>query len=69
MSGDCTICRQHSDELTHLSLYVIGSEGIVVCLQCRIDLAHVAEAMRNTAGRIHHRMKKEAVLARRSKEV
>ena len=36
--NNCRICNQSSDELTHLSLYVFGSEGIDVCLNCRIAI-------------------------------
>ena len=34
----CKICNQQSNELTHLSLYVFGSEGIGVCLNCRMAI-------------------------------
>ncbi len=34
----CRICNQQSKELTHLSLYVFGSEGISVCLNCRMAI-------------------------------
>lgn len=45
----CDICREKSDDAIHLPLYVSGSEGIVVCLSCRIVLTKVAEGMKHSA--------------------
>jgi len=47
----CSICGSEVEDVTHLPLYVIGSEGIVVCLPCRIALSKVAEGMMNAATR------------------
>jgi hypothetical protein len=35
-----------------LTLYVIGSEGIEVCLPCRIILTNVAKGIMESAGRV-----------------
>lgn len=47
MIDTCDLCRQKSDEIIHLPLYVFGSEGIRVCLPCRIVLTKVAEGIRH----------------------
>ena len=49
---NCRICGQHDEECTHLNLYVNGSEGIWVCLKCRITLTETARAMQSLAGRV-----------------
>jgi len=41
----CTICDRPEKELTHLELYIIGCEGIDVCLSCRIFLTNVARGL------------------------
>ena len=51
--GKCSLCRDPSDELEHLSLYVIGTEGIWVCLPCRIVLTKLAGAIRSASNRAH----------------
>ena len=51
MEGNCRICGEHDDECIHLNLYVNGSEGIWVCLSCRIDLTNTARSMQSVAGR------------------
>ena len=48
----CTLCDCEVNETTHLSLYVIGSEGIEVCLHCRIILTKVASGIRETASKV-----------------
>jgi hypothetical protein len=45
MKKCCSICGWDSEELTHLTLYVNGSEGIEVCLECRIALTEYARGM------------------------
>lgn len=49
--GDCTLCRDKDVDVTHLDLYVNGSEGIWACLNCRIALTNVATALQSVAGR------------------
>ncbi len=51
----CMMCFEETDELRHLQLYVIGSEGIEVCLQCGRVLAQVARGVREAAGRARMR--------------
>jgi len=46
----CTICGATSGELIHLSLYMIGSEGVEACLSCRISLTEVAQTIFKAAG-------------------
>ena len=48
----CTLCGCEVNETTHLSLYVIGSEGIEVCLHCRTILTKVARGIMETAGMV-----------------
>lgn len=56
----CDLCGHtgHKD-FKHLPLYVIGSEGIMVCLACRIALTGMASAMRSAQGRIEFRLRKK----------
>jgi len=53
----CGICMEdhEREDMTHLKLYVKGSEGLLVCLSCRIALTNVARAMREAAGRAWHK--------------
>jgi len=48
MNKTCDLCRQRSDEIIHLPLYVLGSEGINCCISCRIVLTKVAEGIRHS---------------------
>jgi len=41
-SNRCTICKADADDLVHLDLEVIGSEGIWACAECRRVLTSVA---------------------------
>ena len=52
MKGDCRICKKYDDERTHLNLYVNGSEGIWVCLKCRVALTEVARSMQSLSERV-----------------
>ena len=45
----CDICGQECKELMHLPLYVFGSEGIMVCLNCRIAITEYVRRMRSVA--------------------
>ena len=47
----CDICTQNCDEYTHLALYVNGSEGITVCLECRIALTDHVKHLKSIANR------------------
>ena len=48
---ECSICRTGvlKEDVTHLSLYVRGSEGICVCLRCRMALTEFAKQLRDAA--------------------
>lgn len=45
----CDLCGQLDPNLTYLSLYVIGNEGINICLSCRITLTKVAEGIKTAS--------------------
>ena len=53
MEYDLCHTNSDSDEIKHLPLYVFGSEGINVCLQCRIILTSVASGLRSTANKAY----------------
>jgi hypothetical protein len=46
----CSICQQDADKapiggLTHLSLFINGSEGVQVCYACRLVLSNLVSSM------------------------
>ena len=45
----CSLCGADSPETIYLPLFVLGSEGIEVCLPCRIALTATANAIRVAA--------------------
>lgn len=50
----CSICLSKSrddDKLKHLSLYVHGSEGIMICFDCEIMLVEHIRKISSIAGR------------------
>ena len=53
MEGTCTLCGVEDKELTHLKLYVAGSEGADVCLACRMILTEVARGIKQATARAH----------------
>lgn len=46
----CDLCQGTTADVVHLPLYVMGSEGVRVCLACRIILTGVAKGLRAVAG-------------------
>lgn len=68
---NCRVCRTltEPENITHLSIYVEGSEGVNVCLQCRQTLTEVLRGMMraNFAGRKQGYL--TAMLAEREKGV
>lgn len=46
----CRVCQTPTDpeNLTHLKIYVAGSEGVDVCLTCRQTLTEVLRGMMRT---------------------
>ena len=49
MNNECYICES-TDDLTHFPhLYVIGSEGCSLCLQCRISITDLVRNMRSAS--------------------
>lgn len=51
MKGECSLCTDTDENLTHLNLYISGSEGIWVCLECRMNLTNYAKALRLVCGK------------------
>ena len=49
---ECTLCGIKSLDTEYLNIYVIGSEGIYTCMNCRIILGKAALAIRETAQRV-----------------
>ena len=45
---NCSICNS-DDHVSHLDLYIIGSEGVYVCLPCRIVLSDLVRGMMQVA--------------------
>lgn len=47
----CRVCGTPTEEenLTHLKIYISGSEGVDVCLTCRQTLTEVLRGMMRTA--------------------
>jgi len=53
----CGLCGDYvpSEDATHLTLYVYGSEGVRVCLGCRQTLTECARGIRSASTRAHKR--------------
>jgi hypothetical protein len=47
----CSLCRAETNETTHLNLYVNGSEGIEVCLECRLSLTQHAKTIKHVSSK------------------
>jgi hypothetical protein len=48
--GYCMVCREDNVEVRHIPLYVIGSEGLVVCHACEMKVVEfVRSLMRETS--------------------
>lgn len=47
----CRVCQEptEAENLTHLKIYVAGSEGVDVCITCRQVLTEVLRGMMRTA--------------------
>ena len=61
MQKFCSLCGIDSGETTHLSLYVRGSEGIHVCLDCRIALTEHASQMLKLRTRVSFYQKRKEI--------
>ena len=57
LQPQCTLCGCESDEIKYLPLYVIGSEGVWACLNCRIALTEAARGLMGTATRVRGQMR------------
>ena len=51
---NCSICSEDKirEDITHLSIYVNGSEGIMVCLECRILITEYVKTLRRIAAKV-----------------
>ena len=51
----CTLCRIETEdsELTQLDLYVVGSEGINVCEDCRMALTSFARSIKSATAKAY----------------
>ena len=49
----CSLCGVEAlqEDVKHLALYVIGSEGVMACMECRRTLTDVARGIMRTAGK------------------
>jgi hypothetical protein len=45
MMGYCMICRNDKEETRHISLYVIGSEGLDICHECEMRIVEFAREL------------------------
>lgn len=68
----CRICQDETEPeyLTHLNIYVAGSEGVSVCITCRQTLTEVLRGMMRTnlSGRKQgHKIAKQIAEARTAK--
>lgn len=45
---DCMIC-QRKENTKHLPIYVVGSEGLDICLSCEMALVHHIRELMNVA--------------------
>lgn len=72
----CTLCHTEAETkdeftsgaLTHLSLYVNGSEGIDVCLPCRWSLTEFARTIQGTYASAYNKGYKAGMAIRAQKE-
>jgi hypothetical protein len=68
MLNECSLCGQTETEVEHLNLYVLGSEGIEVCFECRCKLTECARLLRSQYTRVSGRMEKSFIRRRRHEE-
>ena len=47
----CQICQAETEDFQHVNLYVNGSEGIVVCHQCRNCLIEFVKHLQKISAR------------------
>lgn len=54
----CEISRSETDrefqDYKHFSIYVTGSEGVVLCFNCRVAVSNFLRTLKETAGRVRH---------------
>jgi hypothetical protein len=55
----CSLCDCTCEEPTHLDLFINGSEGIKVCLDCRMTLTEVARRIKIAANKGYMRAFKQ----------
>ena len=49
MVGDCGVCLKKDTEIKHYSHYVTGSEGVWLCMTCRIAVTGFLKSMMSAA--------------------
>ena len=61
----CTVCHAEScdEDVRHLDLYIIGSEGIDACVQCRAALSDAARHLMHVASKCRMQGYKAATAA------
>ena len=59
MKENCSLCECEDDDASHLDLYVVGSEGIYVCLQCRLALTQCARGIRSAVTKSNMNLRKK----------
>lgn len=64
--GTCMICHKAETELKYLDLYVIGSEGLVVCHHCEMELVEIVRHKRRDHS---HKLKEEFKRKKRERKV
>ena len=62
----CNICERECKEPTHLSLDIFGSEGIDVCLNCRMAITEYVRQLRSIASVAR---KQEYLSGRKNKQI
>jgi hypothetical protein len=48
--GECLLCRRVG-KVSHLPIYIIGSEGTDVCESCRINITHFVRCLKDVGNR------------------
>lgn len=61
--GICTICGEET-EVRHKNIWLIGSEGIDMCMPCERDMLHYLSAKRSKF--IHEKLEKKKAEIRKA---
>ncbi len=55
--SECRVCREKTDETFFLDLPVNGSEGIRLCLHCRVAVTNFVSHLQNRCSAVYHRLR------------